>query len=105
MNKTRRNKNDIVGGTIRGAVASCFFVGAVILALLSTNRAQVQTCTSAPPGMVGWWPGDSNANDIQGSNNGTLQNGATFATGEVGPAFSFDGVNDFVDVPTSNGLP
>src|SRR5262249_19578593 len=31
-------------------------------------------------------------------NNGTLQNGATFAAGEVGQAFSFDGTNQFVNV-------
>src|SRR5262249_36974468 len=35
-------------------------------------------CVTPPSGMVAWWPGDGNANDIQGSNNGTLQNGATF---------------------------
>ena len=34
--------------------------------------------------------------DIQGSNNGTPLNGATFASGKVGQAFSFDGVNDYV---------
>src|SRR6476646_9109089 len=34
------------------------------------------TCTPPPPNMVGWWPGDGNANDIQDGNNGILQNGA-----------------------------
>jgi alpha-tubulin suppressor-like RCC1 family protein len=43
--------------------------------------------------MVSWWPGDGNANDIVGGNNGALQNGATFSSGEVGQAFSFDGAN------------
>ncbi|PYK84022.1 MAG: hypothetical protein DME40_20010, partial [Verrucomicrobia bacterium] len=60
-------------------------------------------CTSPPPDMVSWWPGDGNANDIQDSNNGTLQNGATFAAGKVGLAFSFDGVDDYVDVGTNIG--
>src|SRR5439155_8470225 len=31
------------------------------------------TCVTPPSGMVSWWPGDGNANDIQGGNNGTLQ--------------------------------
>ncbi|PYI83510.1 MAG: hypothetical protein DME26_14870, partial [Verrucomicrobia bacterium] len=35
-------------------------------------------------------------NDIVGANNGTLQNGTTFATGMVARAFSFDGVDDYV---------
>src|SRR5262245_10935955 len=33
-------------------------------------------CAPPPAGMVGWWPGDGNADDIQGSNNGTLEGGA-----------------------------
>lgn len=69
------------------------------------SAGKCRTCTPPPSGMTAWWAGDGNANDIQGSNNGTLMNGATIATGEVGQAFSFDGVNDFVDVPTSSGLP
>lgn len=55
-------------------------------------------CTPPPSGMVAWYPGEGNANDIQGTNNGTLQNGATFATGKVGQAFNFDGADDYVEV-------
>lgn len=54
-------------------------------------------CVQTPSGALGWWPGDGNANDLVGTRTGTLQNGATAtATGKVGQAFSFDGVNDFV---------
>ena len=55
-------------------------------------------CVPPPSGLVGWWPGDGNANDIIGGNNGTLVNGATFGQGEVGQAFSFNGVSSFVDL-------
>ena len=62
------------------------------------------TCTSPAAGMVGWWPGDGNALDIQGPTfeNGTL-NGATFDAGKVGTAFKFDGVDDYVsqDLPAN----
>ena len=61
-------------------------------------------CTPPPTGMVAWYPGDGSANDILGGNNGTLQNGAAFAPGKVGQAFSFDGVDDRVQVPTSPRL-
>jgi hypothetical protein len=62
-----------------------------------------QACTTPPPGMVGWWDGDNNANDISGSgNNGSLQNGAAFAAGKVGQSFNLDGVDDFVSI-TNNG--
>jgi hypothetical protein len=56
------------------------------------------------PGLVGWWPGEGNANDIVGTNNGTLVNGAGFAPGEVGQAFSFDGVSSYVSIPDSPSL-
>ena len=62
------------------------------------------TCAPTPPGMLSWWPGDGSANDIVGGNNGVLQNGATFATGEVGQAFSLDGVDDNVLIPDAPSL-
>src|SRR3990170_2011523 len=65
---------------------------------------QVQQCVTPPSGMVSWWGGDGNPNDIIGTNHGTLQGGATYATGKVGQAFSFDGAADYVNVPHSAGL-
>jgi hypothetical protein len=56
------------------------------------------TCVAAVSGMIGWWLGDGNTNDIVGGNNGTLRGNATFATGEVGMAFSFSGMTDALDV-------
>jgi hypothetical protein len=53
---------------------------------------------TAPPQLVAWWPAEGNANDRAGTNHGTLQNGATFAPGLVGQAFSLDGVNDYIEV-------
>ncbi|MGH8530401.1 MAG: LamG-like jellyroll fold domain-containing protein [Nevskiales bacterium] len=58
-------------------------------------------CVEPPPNLVAWYPGDGNANDIQGGHDGTLQNGATFAPGMVDQAFNFDGINDFAQVPDS----
>ena len=54
-------------------------------------------------GLVALWPGEGNANDVAGANNGTLVNGAGFATGEVGQAFSFDGTS-YVSIPDSPSL-
>jgi hypothetical protein len=42
-----------------------------------------QSCTPPPSGLVGWWPGDGNANDIVGGD-------VAYVPGEVGQAFSFD---------------
>lgn len=79
------------------------FAGLILGGILLTGHAAAQstpaqTCLPPPAGLVGWWPGDGNADDIVGSNGGTLQNGATFAPGKVGQAFSFDGIDDEVFV-------
>jgi len=69
------------------------------------SAGKCRTCTPPPANMISWWPGDGNANDIQDSNNGTLQNGATFATGMVGQAFSFNStLNSGVVIPSSPAL-
>jgi hypothetical protein len=60
------------------------------------------SCVSPPSGLVGWWPGEGNANDIAGTNNGTLSGGASFASGEVGQTFSFDGSTGYVQVQDSD---
>jgi hypothetical protein len=62
------------------------------------------TCVGPPTNLVAWWPGDGNANDIIGSHNGSLQNGATFAAAKVGQGFSFDGVSAYVNIPDSPDL-
>src|SRR5205085_961305 len=64
-----------------------------------STTVQAGVCVSPPTNLVAWYPGDGNAFDIQGGNHGTLQNGATTASGRVGQAFSFDGVDDQVVVP------
>ena len=57
-----------------------------------------------PAGMVSWWPGDGNAQDIIDGNDGTLSGDAGFLPGKVGQAFSFDGTGDFIEVPHNAGL-
>jgi len=54
-------------------------------------------------GLISYWPFDINANDNQGSNDGIV-NGATHlpSDGKFGGAFSFDGVNDYIDIGPMN---
>jgi hypothetical protein len=59
---------------------------------------------SRPGGIVGWWPGDGHAADIVNGNNGTLTEGATFAPGKVGLAFSLNGSGATVEIPDSSAL-
>jgi serine/threonine protein kinase len=57
-----------------------------------------------PPGLIAWWSGDGTANDLLGNRHGKLINGAKFAPGLIGQAFSFDGRDDFVRIPYSHSL-
>ena len=54
-----------------------------------------------PAGMVGWWPGDGNAEDIIGGNHGTLT--GDFVEGMVQQGFGLDGVSDHILVSDSAG--
>jgi hypothetical protein len=55
-------------------------------------------CLSPPPGLIAWWRAESTALDQVGTKHGTLLNGATFAPGLVDQAFSFDDLNDLLQV-------
>jgi hypothetical protein len=94
------------------------FVAALLCLLIVfifplTRRAAMQEtsgCAQVPSGIVSWYPADEsaaeegNAVDIVSHNDGTLRNGATFAPGKVGDAFSLDGVDDNIEVPDSDSL-
>ena len=68
--------------------------GAVFLLVLAlSGLTAAEICIQPPDGLVSWWPGDGNANDIQSGNNGMLEGGAAFDVGMVEQAFSFNGVN------------
>jgi hypothetical protein len=62
------------------------------------------SCVPAPAGLISWWRAEGNATDALNVNNGTLQGGTTFAAGEVGEAFSFNGTNSTVQISNSASL-
>jgi hypothetical protein len=55
-------------------------------------------------GLVSHWAGDNTPNDSVGSNHGTLNGDTTYATGKIGDAFSLDGTDDYVNVPSNTSL-
>ena len=68
-------------------------------ALTLGNVARTQQCVTPPSGIIAWWAADANATDLEGNHNGTLNNGTTFTSGEVGQAFSFDSTQHrYIDV-------
>ncbi|GEM_PF-5971751 len=55
---------------------------------------------------IGWWKGNDNAFDSAGTNNGVLQGNVAYAPGILGPAFNFDGGDEYVELPAvSSALP
>ncbi|MCW5559039.1 MAG: DUF11 domain-containing protein, partial [Verrucomicrobiae bacterium] len=48
-------------------------------------------CSPVPPGLLGWWRGESNAVDSVTGNPGGPTSGVSYVSGRVGAAFSVDG--------------
>ncbi len=112
------------GGNIRGAATDTLQIlnvqptdaGNLVLAVTNVAGVAAATagtlivlvpppCVPAPAGLVGWWPGEENADDLAGVNSGLLQGGATARVpGRVGQAFSFDGTSGSVRIPDSPEL-
>jgi hypothetical protein len=69
-----------------------------------TGVSAVPQPAPPPAGLISWWRAEGNALDSVGTNHGVLTNGVTFATGQVGQTFTFDGTDDFVEVPDSTSL-
>jgi subtilisin-like proprotein convertase family protein len=69
-------------------------------------RTQTGRIISTPPssGLVAWWPGEGNANDISGNNNNGRPQNITYVNGEVGKAFHYDGSTSLITVPASTSL-
>ncbi len=77
-----------------------------VLALFNAGSAGkcLENCTAPSANLVSWFRGENNAADAQNTNSGILQNGANFAAGKVGQSLSFDGVDDFVQLPNNASL-
>jgi hypothetical protein len=78
---------------------------------LGNSATNTVTVTNAPgqlPDPIAYWPFDENtgtlAEDSIGTNDMTLKNGATWATGKFGSGLSLDGVNDRADAVHNTAL-
>ena len=75
----------------------------VVLLVCSCSTAQAQSCTPAPPGLVSWWTGDTNENDIIGGNNPVAVQAVTLVPGEVKNGFTF-GTDGYIQIPNAANL-
>ncbi len=91
--------------TSRSALQNCAQALAVTGLALGLHLDSSAQPIAPPPGMIAWWPGDGNANDIFSTNNGVLLGGATASGGgKVNLALQFNGGGGYVEVPDSPSL-
>ena len=77
------------------------------IGLATTTTAQTVPSYVPSNGLVGWWPFNGNANDESGNGNNGAVNGATLTVdrfGNNGKAYSFDGVNDFINFSSNTSF-
>jgi hypothetical protein len=82
-------------------LARLLAVGVLLLGLVSNARADLTN------GLVAYYPFDGNASDMSGNGNDGTVNGATLSAdrhGIAGKSYSFDGVNDYIEVPYSSDI-
>jgi hypothetical protein len=94
-------------GVLRLMVCSDMLCGSQSTAFSSSSSQIAVTVNEGQPlpGLVSWWPGNGNFNDIQGTNQPSLFSGVTFVAGQVGSAFDFGpGANYFIDIQASPSL-
>jgi hypothetical protein len=76
--------------------------------LMTTQMIFSQVPSYVPSnGLVGYWPFNGNANDESGNGNNGTVNGATLTTdrfGNANSAYSFDGLNDYIDCGNSTSV-
>ena len=72
----------------------------------SIYRVNSNACVTPPQGLVAWWTGNGNAEEIQNGHDGMTQN-ITYPTEYLDmyrQGFAFNGVNSFIKVPGHSGL-
>ncbi|HTL56953.1 MAG TPA: LamG-like jellyroll fold domain-containing protein [Candidatus Limnocylindrales bacterium] len=81
------------------------FIAVVLLSISSiVCPVMADVCAPAPPGLVAWWRAEGNGLDDAGTNAGSLLNDTSFAPGQVGQAFIFNGIDQVVQIPDAPEL-
>jgi hypothetical protein len=111
-------QNRIIGATnaslliekVRTNNVGVYFV-AVTNSVGSTASVRVQlstlpapSCTEILPGLISWWPGDTNTLDAMGLNNITQYTPVSYPTGKVASSFTFNGTSSRIIVNSSASL-
>lgn len=74
-----------------------------IVPLTSQFSTAVSPCSQPPSGLVSWWPGDTNENDIVDGNSPSVVSGVSLVSGEVLDGFTFTS-NGYIEIPHAANL-
>jgi hypothetical protein len=77
--------------------------GSAVFSNLNLTVVSAPPCDTLPAGLVSWWPGNGDATDATGGQNGIFTN-PQFSAGEVGSAFKFDGTGNNIRIPAAPSL-
>ena len=80
--------------------------GEIQLEYVTANLANCRpaSCVQPASGLVAWWRAEGNGWDETGLHSGVPANGAGFAAGESGQAFSLSNWNQYVSIPYAPAL-
>jgi hypothetical protein len=88
-------------------LTTAFALMVIIITLMSANITKAQVVED---GLVSYWSFDEadisgdTVKDVWGENDGTIMGDTKRVTGKVGEAFEFDGIDDYINIPTSPSL-
>lgn len=74
-----------------------------VLFFCCCQAARPQSCAPAPPGLVSWWTGDVDENDVIGGNNPQAVAAVTLVSGEAKTGFTF-GTQGYIEIPAASTL-
>ena len=88
---------------IRPGRSSAASLAVALAIVLSTGRANAQSCVPAPSGIVSWYTMDGTTADREIANTPSATNAVSFVAGKVGQGVSL-GSGGFIDIPDSASL-
>ena len=79
-------------------------LAAIVVGSVSPVAWAQTNCAPPPANLVSWWPGENHSMDVLGLNHAVASNQLSYAAGEVGRAFAFNGVDSYLRIPYSRSL-
>jgi hypothetical protein len=92
-------------GILTLTLFSSLLTHAVVTIGLTPPSPPPPACVAPPAGIVAWWPGEGNGDDVISGYNAIMpSSGITFSNAEVGLGFVFDGSDVQMEVTNEPGL-